>query len=127
VTKNQAPSALRDQILSVVDVQTEEVHIPEWGVTVLCKGMTGRERSNYFEQAQEDTAMWKYAPRMIVANVIDPDTKEPIFTNKDIDAIADKSGAALDRLAKVISRLSGFGEEAEKEMQDVAEQFQSGD
>lgn len=124
MTKKQTPSALRDQILSIVDVQTEEVHVPEWGVTVLCKGMTGRERSNYFENAQDDKAMWKFAPLMIIANVIDPDTMEPIFTTADIDALADKSGAALDRLAKVISRLSGFGEESNEEMAEVATQFQ---
>ena len=127
MTKNPVASALRDQILSVVDVQTEEIHVPEWGVTVVCKGMTGRERSNYFEAAQDDTALWKFAPRMIVANVIDPDTHESIFTVADIDALSDKNGAALDRLAKSISRLSGFGSEAEEEMKDVADQFQPGE
>ena len=126
--KNQTPSPLRHAILSVVDVQSEEVVVPEWGdITVVCKGMTGRERSNYFQSNSDDDTMWKFAPRLIVNNVLDPDSKEPIFTEDDVDALADKSGSALDRLAKVISRLSGFGVEADKEMKDVAESFRPGE
>jgi hypothetical protein len=124
----KAPSVLRDAILSVVDVHMEEVVMPEWGgITVLCKGMTGRERSNYFQSNSNEEEIWKYAPRMIISNVLDPDTKEPIFSEKDLDAVADKSGLALDRLAKVVSRLSGFGEEAKEELEEVAESFQPGE
>ena len=37
----------RDQILAVSDIQTEEVHVPEWGGTVLVRGLTGAERDEF--------------------------------------------------------------------------------
>lgn len=124
VTKGKAPSPLRDAILSAVDIQEEVVTIKEWGgIKVLCRGMSGRERSAYFV-GNEDREMWEYTPRLILGNVLDPDTREPIFEAEDIDALADKSGVALDRLAKTITRLSGFGEEAKEEMEAVTEAFQ---
>lgn len=126
--KGNAPSPLRDRILSMVDVQEEEVTVPEWGgLRVICRGMTGRERSEYFKLNADGREMWEYTPTLIVMCVLDPDSREPIFEDGDVEALANKSGAALDRLAKVVSRLSGFGQEADEEMKDAAEQFRSGD
>ena len=37
----------RDAILKVQDIETRELEIPEWGGSVLVRGMTGHERDRY--------------------------------------------------------------------------------
>jgi len=37
----------KDDILHAEDLRTEEVDVPEWGGTVLVRGLTGRERDEF--------------------------------------------------------------------------------
>ena len=56
----------RDDILKAEDLTTEEVDVPEWGGTVLVRGLTGRERDEF-----EASVMVRYAGEMVqdLANI----------------------------------------------------------
>lgn len=103
----------RDDVLKAEDLTTEEVEVPEWGGSVLVRGMTGRERDEF-----ESSAMDQRSGRVNYANtrakiaircVVDDDGKR-LFDAADIDVLGEKSGAALDRVFAVAARLSGLGD-----------------
>lgn len=107
--------SLRDQILSIEDIPVEMVTVPEWGVTVEVRGMTGADRSSILERAAADEGSMgpggMYVA-IVIASTYDPETGERIFTTADTDILQTKSAAALDRLAMVGMRLSGMDEKA---------------
>ena len=115
----------REQILNSVDIVTEEVSCPEWGGSVLVRGMTGYEREAY----ESDMAARRLADgtidihglrgRMAARTVVNGDG-ERIFTDDDIDVLSNKNAAPLDRIYDVVCRLSRITEsevaEAEERM-----------
>lgn len=111
---------LRDQIIAIDDIQTEEVPVPEWnGIVIEVRGMNGHARAKYMEMFRdEDTGRINYPalyPTAIIECCFDPNTGEQVFNFDDEAIINQKSGKALERLASVAMRLSGMSEDAEKE------------
>jgi hypothetical protein len=47
-----------------------------------------------------------------------PETREPIFTRSDVDALNKLSGKALERVAQVGVRLNGLSEDSLKDAKD---------
>lgn len=117
----------RDQILKADDIETEEVTVPEWPGddgepgTVLVRGLTARERdafeeSMYVQHGKKiirDTA--NIRAKLVIRCVVDDDGN-PLFGVADIADLGEKSGAALDRLWDVASRLSRMSEEDIEEL-----------
>lgn len=118
---------LREKILGATDIAIESVYVPQWGVTVNVRGLNGRQRSILLQDAvnaRGKVDLGKMYPQLIVLSCYDPEDNTPVFTEGDFDAVAEKSGAALEVIAKVAMRLSGLdGEEAEKNLEET----QSGD
>lgn len=107
--------SLKDRILSAEDIPTEIVDVPEWGVKLLIKGMTGGDRSEMLSRAIGDDGgvdLKSIYPDVVVITTHDPETGERIFSADDIPALMAKSGKAIDRVAIVGMRLSGFEEDA---------------
>lgn len=112
--------SIRDQILNAVDVQSEIVHIPQWGVDVEVRGMAAAERIAMYDKiaqaAQAGVAsasvavMW---PTLVLGCTFDPETGEQVFGSDDWTALAQKSGAAVDLIATTAMRLSGISEGSE--------------
>lgn len=106
----------RDQILQVPDLVTEEVSVPEWGGTVLVKTLTGAERDRLeativsMNGKKTTTNLKNLRAKMCVASCVDEEGK-PLFTEKDVEALGNKSAAALQRVFEVGMRLSGLSEE----------------
>jgi len=99
----------REQILSIKDVQEEEVYIEQWGGSVLVRSLSGNERNRILnicmnKKGKMDSS--KLYPLLIVAGCVDP-----AFSKEDIDALNNKNAGALEKLAKVIMKLSGLGPE----------------
>ena len=110
--------SLRDKILEIKDIQEEEVSIPEWGCRVLVRGLTGRQRAIFLQNGIDSKGkldMQKAYPDLVILSARDPETGEPIFGAGDADAVIEKSGAALERIAQVAMRLSGLGPNAVEE------------
>ena len=80
--------------------------------------MTGRERIRLVERVSTSgkEREFMYAD-ILLATALDPDTGELAFDAADREALSDKSGAVLERLATKVMELSGVSaDEAEKEV-----------
>ena len=110
--------SLRDQILAANDIPSEKVPVPEWGVTVEVRGMTGAERTRIMDKAvdqQGGVNLQFVYPEIVIATSFDDITGEQIFKPSDRDTLLNKSAVALDRLAQVGMKLSGFTQESSDE------------
>jgi hypothetical protein len=107
--------SLREKILSIQDIKTEELFIEEWDSTVQVKGLSGRQRGIYLQGVIDPkSGKMKFAamyPLLVLMSTYDPETEKPLFEEGDIDAIAEKSGSALEKIAQVAQRLSGLSPE----------------
>ena len=107
--------SLRDQILASDDIPSEKVPVPEWGVTVEVRGMTGAERTRIMDKAvdqQGGVNLQFVYPEIVIATSFDDVTGEQIFKPSDRDTLLTKSAVALDRLAQVGMKLYGFTQES---------------
>lgn len=105
--------SLRDQILQSKDIPKELVEVPEWFCTVEVRGMTGAERTRIMDLAFDNNGVMNLQvvyPEIVIATSFDGETGEQIFSPSDRDALLSKSSIALDRVADVGMRLSGFTE-----------------
>lgn len=112
--------SLRDMILSSDDLLKESVEVPEWGVTVEVRGMSGADRERILNSASDDgVKAGSMMLDVVIATVHDPDTGLPVFTPADRDALRGKAAGALDRLSTIGMRLSGMlaesGDDATKQ------------
>jgi hypothetical protein len=112
---------IRDQILSADDLTSEKTEVPEWGVTIVVREMTGAQR-DYLEQtmvthqgtkSKVKTKNWR--GELLRMSCYDLDG-EVIFTAKDVEALMLKSASVLDRLCDIAMRLSGFDLKAAEEL-----------
>ena len=102
--------SLRDQILNSNDIPHELVKVKEWGVSIEVRGMTGAERTRILDLAQSENGMnlQMVYPEIVISTAFDAETGEKIFNPEDRTALLSKSANALDALATVGMRLSGF-------------------
>lgn len=110
--------SLRDQIFAIQDIPSEMVEVPEWGVKIEVRGMTGAERTRIMDLALDNKGGMNLQfvyPEIVIATAFDPETGTQVFTPNDRGTLLSKSATALDRLAGVGMRLSGFTEEASDE------------
>jgi len=111
----------RDEILNCDDMKTQDVNVPEWGGTVVIKMMTGKERDAFEAScinAQDGVfKMDNIRAKLVAKTVIDPETKEPMFTVADIEALGNKSATALDKIFTASQKLSKI---SEKDVEELA-------
>ena len=107
--------SLREKILAAKDIRSERVHVPEWGVEVEVRSMTGAQRARVLQGATVDgeVDLERLYPILLIETVYDPETGEPVFDAADRDALNAKNSGALERIAKVAMRLSGIDAGAE--------------
>lgn len=100
---------MRDLILSADDLKREPLEVPEWGVTIFVRVMSGSERDR-FEAAHLKAPEKDFRARLAVACVCD-EAGAPVFTADDVPALGAKSSAALTRISEVAARLNRMGKE----------------
>jgi hypothetical protein len=104
-------SDLSAKILSSQDIESELVEVPQWGVTVLVKSMTAKDRSIMISNALEssgDFNVQQVLPDLVLLCTYDPETGERVFQDSDRDALVSKSAAPIEAIANVAMRLSGM-------------------
>lgn len=115
--------SLRDKILAAKDIESEQVLVKQWDVTVEVRGLTGRQRAILLQDVigpKGKIDMQKLYPQLVVISTYDPEDGKPVFQAGDIDAISEKSGGALEAIAQVAMRLSGLNEgDAEKNSENT--------
>lgn len=103
----------RDQILDAVDLKTEEVQVPEWGGSVLVRGLNGTERDAYenglirMEGQSAKSNLLNMRAKLVALCLVD-EKGGRLFADTDIRALGRKSAAALERVYEVAARLSGL-------------------
>jgi hypothetical protein len=109
----------KDQILEVSDLKTETVAVPEWGGDVAVRSMTGADR-DAFETAMitvgadgTRTPDMKNIRAKLVALTLVDGAGNRLFETSDIERLALKSAAALERIFDVAQRLNGMGAAAQ--------------
>jgi len=112
------PYLSRDEIFEAKDVETREVDVPEWGGTVLVRGLSGYDRDAYqasMLQFQKDGAaspeLGNMTAKLVSRAIVDEDGN-PLFTALDVGRLGQKSAAALDRVSNVAAELSGLSQAA---------------
>jgi hypothetical protein len=102
----------RDAILNVSDIKTETVSVPEWNGDVCVRELNGADRDVYLASITPgpgETVADKCktaAAKLLQLSCIDPETGNLMFSAGDIDTLSRKSGAAVQRVCSVASRLS---------------------
>lgn len=103
----------RDQILDAADLKTEEVQVPEWGGSVLVRGLNGTERDAYenglirMEGQSAKSNLLNMRAKLVALCLVD-EKGGRLFADTDIRALGRKSAAALERVYEVAARLSGL-------------------
>jgi hypothetical protein len=108
-------SSLSAQIFAVDDIESELVEVKVWGVTVLVKSMTARDRAKMVGNAANASGVFnleEVLPDLVIHCTFDPESGEQVFRPTDRDALLAKSAAAIEQIATVAMRLSGMDEDA---------------
>ena len=108
-------SDLSAKIFAIDDIESEVVDVTAWGVTVLVKSMTARDRSRMIASSTDNNGnfnMEDVLPDLVVHCTFDPETGEQVFQPSDRNALLAKSAAAIEQIASVALRLSGMSDEA---------------
>lgn len=105
-----------DQILSADDLQATAVEVPEWGGSVLVRGMSGTDRDRFeadmmkdnLSGVSKDRALENYRARLAAACMVDEAGKRLFRSDAETRRLGGKSAQALTRVVEVASRLSGL-------------------
>lgn len=114
----------REAILKAQDLPRELVHVPEWGGEVYVRAMTGTER-DAFEASMvvegknglkgAHMKLENLRAKLAALTVCDADGQR-LFSDKDVEALGQKSAAGLDRVFSVAQRLSGISQKDVEEL-----------
>lgn len=113
----------KDQILGAQDLSFEDVAVPEWGGTVRVKMLTGAERDAFEASTiirrgkRVDVNMVNVRARLVSLTVVD-EKGGRLFSEGDVEALAKKSSAALNRVFEAARVLNGLTEEAAGEAEE---------
>ncbi len=118
----------KEQILAVNDLPEEVVDVPEWGGKVLIRGLTGAERDAFEESItvtrgrNREINFRNFRAKLVARSIVDPVTKERLFSDDEITLLGKKSARALQRVFEAALRLNGFTEEAVDELTKSTEE-----
>ena len=118
----------RDAILGAQDMAHVDVEVPEWGGVVRIKMMTGTERDAFeattIKRQGKKVSMnlVNIRARLVARTAVDEKGKL-LFSEADVEALAQKSAAALHRVFEAARQLNGLREE---DTAEAAEDFQPG-
>jgi hypothetical protein len=103
----------RDAILAADDIKTVPVDVPEWGGTVLIKGMTGTARDEFeaTNRRNGEQNLTNIRARFLVRCIVN-ETGTRIFADQDAAALGKKSSAAIDRLWDIAADMNGTSDKA---------------
>jgi len=104
----------RDEILAADDLQYQDVPVPEWGGTVLVRGLTGTDRDRFEEGMVRVRGGKKVGLRLantraklLTMCLVDAEG-ETLFSPSDVSQLGEKSARAIERVFDVALRLSGL-------------------
>lgn len=108
---------LKELIKAANDRPLTEVHVPEWDATVYLRALTARERDQIVALATREEGK-EGSDRLLSVTLVgrcmcDVDGRR-VFEDADLAALADKSGAVVDRLFAKAMEINGIGLAAQR-------------
>jgi hypothetical protein len=106
----------RQSILNAIDLKPVEVEVPEWGGSVLIRGLNGKERDKFEQSMLKDLStkemnLENIRSRLVSLCMVDENGNHLM----DEEELSTKSAVVLNRLFEVAQKLSGMQPEAVKE------------
>lgn len=108
----------KEQIFAANDLETVCVDVPEWGGSVHLRAMNGTQRDAYETSLMEKQANGTYKvntenmrAKLVCFCAVD-EAGASLFTADDLDALASKSSAVIERLFDVAQKLNGLNKGA---------------
>lgn len=117
----------RDDILQAEDIKTELVPVPEWGGDVYVKGMNGAERDKFegslvvLRGKDKQMNMTNIRAKLASMTICD-DKGKRLFNENDVQALSQKSAAALQRVFVVAQKLSRISDD---DVEELAEELKT--
>lgn len=107
------PLLTKEQIIASEDLKHEDVEVPEWGGSVRVVAMSGTARDAFEdtlvkrvgEKIEQD--LGNYRAKVCAACMIDEDGNR-LFSAKEVQALGQKSSAAIERVFDAADRLNGL-------------------
>ena len=99
----------REQIREAMDLEPFEMDIPEWGGSVMARGLSLEERQRMLPEIQNEqgeTDSLKASLAAMKYGVV-----EPQFTEDDYEWLQVKNAGVLDRIAMAVIQHSGMSSE----------------
>lgn len=120
--------SIRDSILNAQDSEYEPVEA--WGLKLTLRTLSGKERDKFEasqvrmnKKGQPERNLDNIRARLVVLTLVDPeDGYLPVFTEKDIPLLGEKSARELDKVYSAALKLNGF---TNQDIEDLAENFNS--
>jgi len=119
---------LRGLILAADDLPFEDLDVPEWGVKVRVRGLTGTDRDAYEAKSVAlrrggqdiELRLANFRSRLVVKCLYDPETGERIFGDNETAQLGAKAARVIERLFDIANRLSALVDD-ESDTDDEAE------
>lgn len=121
-----------EEILSLDDQAYEEVYVPQWDMWFLLRSLTGAERDAYEQslvkgEGKKRTMNFDNMRAKLVARcVVHQETKQPLFSTRQIGELGQKNAAALEVLFDAARKLSGLSDEDVEELEGNSATDQNG-
>ncbi len=118
---------LKDHILGVNDLVQECIHVPEWGVDVYIRMMTGTEKDEVSHKAREgisegeDSARTRNAFLLLLCKTLCDENGVNIFRDSDAMLLMRKNPIVIERLIKESMRINMMGKGAEEDAKKKSE------
>lgn len=112
----------KSAILEADDLPLDTVKVPEWGGSVVIRGMTGAERDAFeatiFVGKGDDRELNLHMLRAKLAamSIVDPETHERMFNEREITLLGQKSARALQRVFDAAQELNGMTKDDVEEL-----------
>jgi hypothetical protein len=107
----------RQDIVAAQDIETETVEVPEWDGAVIVRMMSGADRDRFENSLTTVRADGRHEANLtnmrskLVAMCAVDEQGRPLFGPDEIDDLAKKSAAAIERLFVVAQRMNGLAPE----------------
>jgi hypothetical protein len=113
----------RAAIEKAAELRTKLVPVPEWGGDAMLRELTGTQRDAYeasivdsktVRRGKETTQgynLYNIRARLVSLCLVDPETMQPMYDEREIGVLGNKSAAVLDRLFSECQKLSGITDE----------------
>lgn len=105
---------VKDLILSKLDLKTQDVDVPEWGMIVTIRELCAAHADvigALFAGGDARTPLERhqaFSDHLLVHSIVDPETKLPVFSEADLPALKGKSAKAVVKIVSAALELNGY-------------------